>query len=122
MLFGEHLVVIRGGGDLGTGVTYQLHQAGFPVIVLEKTEPMAIRGTVALASAIYDGKVQIEGLVGIRFDTAPEALGVAGSGVIPVLASPTVPEALPADVVVDARLAKRNIDETRFAKVLEPCV
>ena len=35
MLFGNHLILLRGGGDLATGVAYRLHHAGFPLIVTE---------------------------------------------------------------------------------------
>ncbi len=48
----EHLVVVRGGGDLGTGVAWRLHRVGFPVVVLDLPRPLAVRRTVAFASAI----------------------------------------------------------------------
>ena len=49
MLFGHHLIVVRGGGDIGTGVAYRLHRSGFPVVVLELAEPLTIRRQVALS-------------------------------------------------------------------------
>ena len=52
MLFGDHLVVVRGGGDLATGTVFRLQRAGFPVLVLELEQPLAIRRTVAVASAV----------------------------------------------------------------------
>ena len=64
MRFREHLVVVRGGGDLASGVIYQLHRAGFPVIVLELERPLAIRRAVSFAAAVDEGSVMIEGVKG----------------------------------------------------------
>ncbi|NNC93315.1 MAG: EF2563 family selenium-dependent molybdenum hydroxylase system protein [Acidimicrobiia bacterium] len=110
MLFSEHVVVVRGGGDLGTGVAFRLNRAGFPVVVLEIAEPLAIRRAVAAASAVAGGRVEIEGLEARRVETPQAARRVARSGVIAVLVSPELPTALSKFGVVDARLAKRNID------------
>ena len=66
MLFGNHLTVIRGGGDLASGAAYQLHNAGFPVVVLELDKPLAIRRAVSFASAVTEGEVLIEGITGAR--------------------------------------------------------
>lgn len=119
MLFSEHLVVIRGGGDLGTGVAYRLTRAGFPVVVLEIAEPLAIRRPVAAASAVAEGRVEIEGLEARRVETAQAAGELARSGAIAVLVSPGLSAELGQFGVVDARLAKRNID-TRMDQA--PCV
>lgn len=109
MLFANHPVVIRGGGDLASGVVYQLHQAGFPVVVLELERPQAIRRAVSFASAVADGEVVIEGVVGLRLESMDDGVAAARSGIVAVVVSPGLPEA-EYDVVVDARLAKRNID------------
>lgn len=119
MLFRHHLVLLRGGGDLATGVAYRLHKAGFPVIVLELAQPLVVRRRVALATAVLEGEVQIEDLRGVRVDSAAAAWTLAYTGVIPVLVSSDLPGELthpssvthhPPAVIVDARMAKRNID------------
>lgn len=111
MLFGEQLIVVRGGGDLATGTVFRLHRAGFPVIVLELDRPLTIRRTVAVSTAISAGRFQIDGLTAVRVESPADAVEVARSGQIPVLASPELP-VFPGQItaVVDARLAKRNID------------
>lgn len=103
------LCVLRGGGDLATGIAWRLTRAGWPVIVCELPEPLAVRRTVALATAVTDGSVDIEGMVGVRAMDVAEAIEIAGSGSVGVVVSPELPE-VGAEVVVDARLAKRNID------------
>ena len=114
MLFGDRLVVLRGGGDLASGVAHVLHRTGFPVVVLELAEPLAIRRTVAFASAIRDGDVVVDAadpVVGRRCESAPEAAAIARGGAVGVLVSPGLPDFdEPIDVLVDARLQKHNTD------------
>jgi xanthine dehydrogenase accessory factor len=114
MLFPDDLVLLRGGGDLATGVAYRLHQAGFPLVVLELARPLVVRRRVALASAVLEGVVDVEGLVGRRVTTWPEAMNLAATGQVPLLVAPNLPPkgftTGQARVLVDARMAKRNID------------
>jgi xanthine dehydrogenase accessory factor len=114
MLFRDHLVVVRGGGDLATGIIYRLHTAGFPVIVLELAQPMVVRRAVAVATAVLDGAIRIEELEAVRVDTVAEAEQVALTGVIPVLVAPQLPDfGRKPTIIIDARMAKRNIDTQR---------
>ena len=53
MTRGAPLVVVRGGGDLATGVAARLQRAGFAVVVTELHRPLVLRRTVALAEAIH---------------------------------------------------------------------
>ncbi len=63
MLFGTHTVLVRGGGDLATGVISRLHTAGFPVGVTELEHPLTVRRDVAVSSAVAEGVADVEGLV-----------------------------------------------------------
>lgn len=115
MLFSDHLVLIRGGGDLATGVAYRLHKAGFPLIVLELERPTVIRRRVALATAVYEGGVHIEDLTGQLVHSPAEALALAPTKTIPVLVAPQLQSSQftihnSQLIIIDARLAKRNID------------
>lgn len=114
MLFADYPVVLRGGGDLASGAAYMLNRAGFPVIVLELPAPLAIRRRVAFATAVDEGEVTIGGVTGRISDGPPAALWDARRGVVAVLVSPRLPASgLDPAVLVDARLAKRNIDTAR---------
>ena len=110
------LCVIRGGGDLATGVAWRLTRAGVAVVVTELPSPLTVRRTVALSTAVTEGTVDIEGMIGQRVSTATEAVALArssGGELVGVVVSPELPDLGAdhrADVVVDARLAKRNID------------
>jgi xanthine dehydrogenase accessory factor len=105
------LCVIRGAGDLATGIAWRLTRAGWPVIACELPEPLTVRRTVALSTAVSDGSIDVEGMLGVRADDTEHAIRLAHEGVVGVLVSPELPT-VPADVVIDARLAKRNIDTT----------
>ena len=132
MLFANHLILLRGGGDLATGVAYRLHKAGFPVVVLELPQPLVVRRRVSLATAVLEGEITVEDLRAVHVQTPGEALQLAGSGIIPVLVAAELLAELTADgrpptaegsdlaaagrqrsaVVIDARMTKRNIDTT----------
>lgn len=101
-------ILIRGGGDLASGVALRLHRAGFPVIITELAQPLAVRRTVSFAQAIYDGVWDVEGVHAQKVDSADQALDLAQAGIIPVLVAPQLDTVmgLPIQAVIDARLLK----------------
>ncbi|BCJ93847.1 molybdenum hydroxylase [Anaerocolumna cellulosilytica] len=107
----NNLVVVRGGGDLATGVAYRLIRCGFKVIILEIEKPTVIRRTVAFAEAVYHGVAVVEGIQAIRVQNAEEAIHCVTKNMVPVVVDPagdTLPVFKP-DVLVDAILGKRNL-------------
>ncbi len=108
----DDLVVVRGGGDLGSGVVYRLHQAGYPVVVTEVARPSVVRRGVAFGTAIYDGEVAVEDATGRRAGDVDEAVTVLADGDVPVLEDPdaAVAAELDAAVLVDAIMAKGKRD------------
>lgn len=110
----DQLVVVRGGGDLGTGTAWRLNRAGFPVIVLEIEHPLTVRRSVAFSTAVTDGSITVEGVEGVLVDDREAALHVSADHRVAVLVSASLPafEEPPA-VLVDARLAKQPLDTTR---------
>ena len=111
----DDLIVVRGGGDLATGVVHRLWSAGLRVLVLETARPAAIRRQVSLCEAVYEGETTVEGMRGIRVETLADADAVWAQNAVPVLIDPTgacLPQARPA-VLVDAIIAKKNLGTTR---------
>jgi len=112
------LVVVRGAGDLATGCILRLVRAGFRVAALESARPSAIRRTVCLSEAIYEGEAEVEGLRAVRAASLAElkALLAAGpEGPVPVLEDPAcacLAELHPL-ALVDAIIAKRNLGTRR---------
>ena len=82
------------------------------MVVLELPEPLTVRRTVSLSTAVTDGEIIVQGMRGVRAESATEALAVAGQGDVAVLVAPELPplDRTRPDVVVDARMAKRNLD------------
>ena len=105
------LVIIRGGGDLATGVAVRLFRAGFSVIILEIDQPTVIRLPVSFARAIYEGKAIVEGIEAVLIPSWKKAKDTIKQGKIPVLIDPEgyCIERLSPAILVDAILAKRNL-------------
>ena len=57
------LIIIRGGGDLASGIALRLHRVGFQITILELEKPLAVRRTVSFSEAVYEGEQTIEGVV-----------------------------------------------------------
>ena len=111
----KHLVIVRGGGDLATGVIQALQRAGFQLLALEVPDPAAIRRQVALSEAVYDGSAVVEDITA-RLCRSGQAIEKAWrSGEVPILIDPqgkSIAELKPW-AVVDAILAKKNVGTTR---------
>ncbi len=106
----DMLVVIKGAGDLASGVAARLHRCGFPVVMLELPKPLMVRRTVAFGEAVYEHEVTVEGIRARRADDVAAARAALTQGIIPILVDPEaccLPELAPA-VLVDAIMAKRN--------------
>ena len=108
------LVIVKGGGDLATGVAHRLHRAGMQVVVTELAQPTVIRRAVAVASAVYEGQVEVEGLVARLVESDQEMRVARAGGQVPVIVDPSgeVITRLHPTVVVDAIMAKRNTGTT----------
>lgn len=105
------IVLIRGAGDLATGIALRLFHSGFQVVMTELAHPMTIRRTVAFSEAIRTGKTTVEDVTAIRVHTPQEAKNAMEQHLIPVLADPEClcREILKPDALVDAILAKKNL-------------
>ncbi len=108
------MVVIKGAGDLATGVAYRLYQCGLDVIMTEISSPLVVRRKVAFAEAVHEGTVTVEGIKASQALTIDHALELFDDRIIPVLVDPEaeVVKTLYPQVVVDARMAKRNLGTT----------
>jgi xanthine dehydrogenase accessory factor len=108
------LVLVRGAGDLATGCAVRLSRSGFAVVMTELAEPTAVRRTVAFSEAVVAGTATVEGVVARRVAAAAARRVVRGGEVALVVdpAGRRVAGLVP-DVVVDARMAKRNLGTRR---------
>ena len=104
-------VVIRGAGDLASGIALRLWRAHIRVAMTDIPAPTAIRRTVCFSQAIVHGESKVEDVTARRAESPAQVPELLEKGVIPVLADPEgacIPVLKP-DAVVDAILAKRNL-------------
>lgn len=103
-------VLIKGAGDLATGIAYRLHRAGMLIAMTEIPYPTAIRRAVAFAQAVYSGIHVVEGITARRVESLEEIFEAWERGEIPVIVDPEtrIRESLKPHVLVDAIMAKRN--------------
>jgi len=107
----EVVVLIRGAGEMASGVAHRLHRSHFNVCMLEIPHPIAVRREVSFCEAIYDGEKEVEGIRS-RFISRPEEIhSVWQEGKIPVLIDPDgekIRRFIKPDVLVDAVMAKKD--------------
>lgn len=107
------LVLIRGAGDLASGIALRLYRSGLQVVMTDLPQPTAIRRTVSFSQAIVCGETTVEDVTA-RLATVDTVPAILKAGEIPVLADPACRcrRILKPDVLVDAILAKRNLGTT----------
>ena len=109
----ELIVLIRGGGEVASGIAYRLHLAHIKVCLTEIAKPLAVSRGTAFSEAIFDG---VKTVMGVRAELVParqeEIYRVWQQGSIPIMIDPeaSVKERIKPDVLVDAIMAKRKTD------------
>jgi xanthine dehydrogenase accessory factor len=109
----SNLVVVRGAGDLATGILYALKNFGYDVVAAELKNPSSIRRTVSLCEAVYENTYTVENVTAER-STPATIPSVLAAGRIPVVIDrdAKIIASLRPGIVVDATIAKKNIGTT----------
>ena len=104
-------VLVRGAGELASGVAYRLSQCHLRVVMTEIPQPLAVRREVSFCEAVYEGEKEVEGVVAKLISSPDEIFQVWQDGKLPILIDPEakVKNALKPDVLVDAIIAKKNL-------------
>lgn len=125
-MINESPILIRGAGDLASGVAWRLRRCGFPVVMTELAEPLVVRRTVSFAEAVFAGETFVQGTLARRAANVNQARDLLAEGVIPVLVDPLTVcrHDLQPAVLVDAIMAKVNtgavIDDAPLVIALGP--
>lgn len=109
MLPNSPLILLRGGGDLASGVALRLHRAAFKLVIAELPQPLAVRRSVAFAEAVYEGQHIVEGITA-RLVQPDQIQAAVDKNEIPILIDPNADILLSTFhflIVVDARLIKQ---------------
>ncbi|MCK4899444.1 MAG: hypothetical protein KAS38_11730, partial [Anaerolineales bacterium] len=106
-------ILIRGGGDLASGVALRLYHSGMRIVITELAQPLVIRRAVSFAEAIYQGEMRVEDVPAKRVESVSEIESSWNAGVVPVLVDPEcrILESLGrsskhVSVLVDGRMTK----------------
>lgn len=123
MLFQEKespIVLIRGGGDLASGVALRLYHVGFRVLVTELPEPLVVRRLASFAQVIFDGHYRLEDAEGVLVEDAPSALQVMNTGRVAVTIDPpaALRKQLPLFALIDGRMTKKTPELSKEAAPL----
>jgi xanthine dehydrogenase accessory factor len=118
------ITLIRGGGDLASGVALRLYRAGLRLIITELPQPLVVRRYVSFAEAVYASRWQVEGVTAILASDLQQAFEIISAGHIPVLVDPDAGRlaelhALQAPLVlIDARMTKLPLETSLSAASL----
>ena len=105
----NNVVLIRGGGDLASGVALRLHRAGMRVLITELQRPLAVRRAVSFSEAVYEGTHSVEGVQAKLIDR-DQFSAWEEADVVPVIVDPNaeIIKTTEFPVIVDARLLKQE--------------
>ena len=105
------LIVIKGAGDIASGIALRLKHAKFDVVMTDIERPTAIRRTVCFSQAIVNGTAQVEDVKAEKANNAEEIKKILSMGNIAVIADEKakIIKALKPEAIVDAILAKENL-------------
>lgn len=104
-------VLIKGAGDLATGIGWRLKRAGCTVVMTETKEPTTVRRTVAFSRAVYEEEAVVEGIAAVRCGSMEDAIVCIEAGKIPVFVDEhaEILREFQPEILVDAILAKKNL-------------
>jgi xanthine dehydrogenase accessory factor len=107
-------IIIRGGGDLATGVALRLHRVGIRVIITERSQPLAVRRLVSFAEAVYREQVTVENVTAHHTQSVEHAWEILAADQIPVFTDPEFQLIHKLDsryanivAIIDARMTKK---------------
>ncbi len=108
----KFLILLRGGGDLASGIAIRLARIGLPPVITELPKPMAVRRLVSFCQAVYDGEIQIEEITAKLCTNTEDVYQHLSKGQIPVLVDPPAAcrSELKPNVIIDCRMTKQPPD------------
>ncbi|SFD30924.1 selenium-dependent molybdenum cofactor biosynthesis protein YqeB [Clostridium uliginosum] len=105
------MILIKGAGDLATGVANRLKKCGFNIVMTEISEPTTVRRTVAFSQAVYDKEVEAEGITAVLASKKEDINRILKDGNIAVIVDEEakIIDEIKPDIIIDAILAKKNL-------------
>jgi len=103
------LTMIRGGGDLASGIAIRLVRSGLRVVITELPQPLVVRRLVSFAEAVHEGEWQVEDITGKLIQEPADADQAHRAGMVPVLVDPDLSSLMvyQPKILIDARMRKK---------------
>ena len=117
-------VLIKGAGEMATGVAWRLHRCHFRLVLTETPHPLAVRRAVSLCEAVHEGRWTVEGVEAVLVEEPGQIEETWSQGAIPLLVDPemaVLPHLRP-DVLVEATLSKKNTGVSKGDAPLVICL
>ncbi len=120
------MIVIKGAGDLATGVATRLKKCGFNIVMTEISQPTTVRRTVAFSQVVYDEKVEVEGITAVLASNKEDINKIVEEGNVAVLVDEKakIIDEIKPEIIIDAIIAKKNlgtkIDDANIVIALGP--
>ncbi|MBY6930491.1 selenium-dependent molybdenum cofactor biosynthesis protein YqeB [Clostridium botulinum] len=120
------MIVIKGAGDLATGVATRLKKSGFDIVMTEISQPTTVRRTVAFSQVVYDKKVEVEGIMAELASNKENIKKIVEEGNVAVLVDEKakIIDEIKPKIIIDAIIAKKNlgtkIDDANIVIALGP--
>jgi len=105
-------ILIKGAGEMATGVACRLYRANLRQIVMAETSnPLAVRRKVSFCEAVHQDRFTVEGITASRTTNPEEIVAAWQKKEIAVIVDPEwqIRQKIPFDLVIDAILAKKNL-------------
>ena len=111
MNLNELVVLIKGGGEVASGVAHRLFHTHFRVCLTEISHPQAVSRGVTFSEAVYDKEKEIDGVTGVLIDSLSGIREAWACNRIPVIVDPEakIKATLKPDIFIDAVMAKKNL-------------
>src|SRR5512135_3310241 len=85
----ELIVMIRGGGEVGSGIAHRLYRSRFRICITEVASPLAVSRGTCFSEAIFDGSKVIEDVTATRSPATMESIyKIWREGNIPIIVDP----------------------------------
>ncbi len=110
------IVLIRGGGEVGTAIAHRLRRSHFRICITEIAQPLAVSRGSCFSEAVYDLTKTVEDITAQRsLPTLENIYRLWRNGDIPVVVDPelSVDPLLKPDVLINAMMLKR-VTSTRI--------
>lgn len=104
-------ILIKGAGEVASGVAHMLFCSHFRVCLTEIPYPQAISRGVSFCEAVYEGEKEVEGVAAKLITSSEQVFEVWAESKIPLVvdSQALIKDFLYPDVLIDAIMAKRNL-------------